>query len=56
MYLAIYILKQDLLKILKFDLPKKPSDFIYILEIRGFFNECDLFNLYSSKSWTWIKK
>lgn len=28
--------KQDLLKILKFDLPKKRSDFIYIMEIRVF--------------------
>ncbi len=36
MYLAIYILKQDLLKVLKFDLLKKTSDFIYIMEIRGF--------------------
>ncbi|PFF40051.1 hypothetical protein CN357_33700 [Bacillus cereus] len=36
MYLAICILKKDLLKILKFDLPKKRSDFIYIMEIRVF--------------------
>lgn len=36
MYLAIHILKQDLLKVLKFDLLKKTSDFIYIMEIRGF--------------------
>lgn len=36
MYLAICIFKKDLLKILKFDLPKKRSDFIYIVEIRVF--------------------
>ncbi|MGX1460075.1 hypothetical protein ACUXG3_004404 [Bacillus thuringiensis] len=36
MYLAICILKKDLLKILKFDLPKKRSDFIYTMEIRVF--------------------
>lgn len=55
MYLAIHILKQDLLKVLKFDLLKKTSDFIYIMEIRGFLMNVTYLIYIQAKVWRYFQ-